>query len=317
MVLRALAKLFRREGVDHEEGKYQPMGSPALSGRYAWSTFSNSSLTDDLDGPTQLGKQAGWRDQNPVWFSFSAGLPSWDSWANRTVVRRLIGAWLRDRRQFSRKWRGRTCPICGYSGVFISVGHPPRWDARCPQCGSRERHRLTQLWIAEDGGNKLDGKRILHFAPERAVIDQMRANPLYETADLHRMDVKHRVNITQVPLPDASYDVVIAHHVLEHVDDDRQAMKELFRLLKPGGTAVLSVPINATRQQTYERGTITRPEQRAVHFGGRDHKRYYGLDFATRLTDVGFQVETFRVSQEVEVAYGLLRDEWLTIARKT
>ena len=201
-------------------------------------------------------------------------------------------------------------------GMFISVGKPPRWDARCPQCGSRERHRLTQLWIAEDGGNKLDGKHILHFAPEKAVVRQMRDNPLYETADLHQRGVMHRVDITQVPLPDASYDVVIAHHVLEHIDNDGQAMSELFRLLRPGGLAVLSVPINATRQQTYENPLATSPEQRFAHFSGEDHKRFYGLDFAEPLVRAGFRVATFRVSPEDEVRYGLLRDEWLTIARK-
>lgn len=87
-------------------------------------------------------------------------------------------------------------------------------------------------------------------------------------------------------LPDANYDVVIAHHVLEHVDDDRRAMRELFRLLKPGGLAVLSVPINASREQTYENSAIS-PEHRVAYFGGADHKRYYWWDFADRLTEVG------------------------------
>ena len=232
------------------------------------------------------------------------------------VLRRLAAAWLQDRGQFSRKWLARTCPICGYFGMFISVGKPPRWGARCPQCGSRECHRLTQLWIADDGGNKLDGKRILHFPPERAVVRRMRDNLLYETADLHQTGVTHRVDITQVALPDASYDVVIAHHVLEHVDNDRQAMRELFRLLKPGGLAVLSVPINATRQLTHENALATSPEQRYAHFSGEDHRRFYGLDFADRLAGAGFNVATFRVSPEDEVRYGLLRDEWLTIATK-
>jgi len=74
-----------------------------------------------------------------------------------TMLRRLAGAWLRDRRQFREKRLPRTCPICGYHGVFISVGHPPRWDARCLGCGSRERHRLTHLWITEGGGDRLAG----------------------------------------------------------------------------------------------------------------------------------------------------------------
>jgi 2-polyprenyl-3-methyl-5-hydroxy-6-metoxy-1,4-benzoquinol methylase len=85
----------------------------------------------------------------------------------------------------------------------------------------------------------------------------MHDNPLYETADLRQASVTHRADISQVPLPDASYDVVIAHPVLEHVDNDRQAMSELFRLLRPGGLAVLSVPINAAQQQTYENPLAT------------------------------------------------------------
>ena len=89
-----------------------------------------------------------------------------DSW---TRTRRLAAAWLRDRRQFGGRRLPRTCPICGYHGVFVSVGHPGRWDARCLNCGSRERHRLLHLWITEGGGDKLAGKRILHFAPEKGV----------------------------------------------------------------------------------------------------------------------------------------------------
>ena len=115
-------------------------------------------------------------------------------------------------------------------------------------------------------------------------------------------------------VPDA--DVVIAHHVLEHVDNDRQAMRELFRLLKPGGLAVLSVPINASRQLTHETPLATSPEQRFAHFSGEDHRRFYGLDFGERVVRAGFCVVTFRVSPEDEVRYGLLRDEWLTIAEK-
>ena len=235
---------------------------------------------------------------------------------NSTILRRLVEAWWRDRGQFSRVKIPRTCPICGYHGIFVSVGRPSRWDVRCLQCGSRERHRLTHLWRTEGGGNKLSGKRILHFAPEKTVMQQMRGNPLYETADLHQKGVTHQLDITRTGLPDASYDVVMAHHVLEHIDDDRQAMRELFRLLKPGGFGVFTVPINPTRQHTYENPAITDPALRFVHFGGEDHKRYYGLDFADRLTEAGFQVETFRMPPEREVEFGLLRNEWIYIARK-
>jgi len=98
-------------------------------------------------------------------------------------------------------------------------------------------------------------------------------------------------------------------------DDDRAAMREMFRLLKPGGVALLSVPINPTRP-TYENPAITGKAERRAHFSAHDHLRYYGTDFADRLSGVGFAVETFRMPQEQEVRYGLLRDEWIYIARK-
>lgn len=233
-----------------------------------------------------------------------------------TARRRLIGAWLRDRSQFQRKILPRTCPVCGYHGIFISVGKPSRWDARCLNCGCRERHRLTWLWMIEGGGNKLDGKRILHFAPEKVWMTQMRDNKLYETADLLQKGVTHKVDITRVPLPDASYDVVMAHHVLEHINDDKTAMRELFRLLKPGGIGLFSVPINTSRQKTYEDPAIADPDLRVAHFSAPDHKRYYGLDFADKLAETGFTVKTFRMPPEQEVHYGLLRDEWIYVAAK-
>ena len=235
---------------------------------------------------------------------------------NITVTRRLISAWFRDATQFRRPWFRRDCPMCGYHGMFVSVGRPVRYDVRCPQCGCRERHRLIWLWITEGGGNKLDGKRILHFAPEAVWMKRMRDNPNYETADLYQKGVDHTVDITKLPFSDASYDVAMANHVLEHVDDDNAAMRELFRILKPNGFALLSVPLNPSRRETYRDPAITDPRLRLLHFGGTDHKRYYGLDIADQLGGHGFVVETFRMPPELEARYGLLRDEWIYIARK-
>jgi SAM-dependent methyltransferase len=231
-------------------------------------------------------------------------------------VRRLLGAVWRDPGQFRRRIVKRTCPICGYHGIFISVGHPPMWDVRCIECGGRHRHRLTQLWITEGGGNRLAGRRILHFAPEKAVMRQMRGNPLYETADLQQTGVTHRIDITRIPFAEATYDVVIAHHVLEHNDDDRAAMREIHRILRPSGFAILTTPINGTRETTYENPAITDPVLRTLHFSAPDHRRYYGLDFETRLQEAGFTTERFRLPPDQEVQYGLLRDEWITIAHK-
>jgi SAM-dependent methyltransferase len=128
--------------------------------------------------------------------------------------------------------------------------------------------------------------------------------------------VTHKVDITRVPLPDASYDVVMANHVLEHIPDDAAAMRELFRLLKPGGLALLTVPLNPSRRQTYENPAVITPAARWAHFSAHDHVRMYGLDFADRLAAAGFAVDTFRLSPQDEVRHGLLRTEWLYIARK-
>jgi SAM-dependent methyltransferase len=243
-------------------------------------------------------------DQKP------AHLPRW------TIRRRLISAWLRDRHQFDGGKLPRLCPICGHQGTMISVGHPPRWDARCASCGSRERHRLLWLWATRDGGNELARKHILHFAPEKALRRALRNNPSYETADLYQTGVTHRVDVRHLPLPDATYDVVIANHVLEHIDDDRQAMAELFRILRPDGVALLTVPINPTRATTYEDPAITDPVRRQAHFNAPDHRRFYGLDFADRLKATGFAVETFRVTPAEEVRFGLLPMEWLYVATR-
>lgn len=118
------------------------------------------------------------------------GLRSPLSWR---VMRRLLSSALRNPLQFTQRRPSCLCPICNYSGAFIAVGRPPRPNARCPNCGSRERHRLAHLWATEGGENRLAGKRILHFAPEKAIQRQMRGNRLYETADLHQEGVTYRL----------------------------------------------------------------------------------------------------------------------------
>jgi SAM-dependent methyltransferase len=237
-------------------------------------------------------------------------------WYNWGLARRLIGAWLRDPRQFSGDRRPRLCPICGHDGVMVDAGPPPRWDARCAGCGSLERHRLLWLWATRERISRLAGRRVLHIVPDRALRGMLRDNPAYDTADWRRRDVTYRAHLTRLPVAQESYDVVIASHVLQRIDDDSQAMRELFRVLRPGGLALLTVPINPTRTITYEDPTITRPADRQAHFNGPDHWRFYGLDFADRLRDVGFSVDTFRMTPAEEVTFGLLPTEWLYVATR-
>ena len=230
------------------------------------------------------------------------------------IVRRMAGAWLRDRHQFATGRLARLCPICGHKGIMIAVGHPSRWDARCAHCGSRERHRLLWLWVTEGDGNRLAGKRILHFAPEKALRQVLAGYPGYETADLLQRGVTHRVDIARLPMESGTYDAVIANHVLEHIDDDRRAMRELFRILRRNGTALITVPVNPAREATYENAAITDPVEREAHFNAPDHRRFYGLDFADRLAEAGFRAGTFRLTPAREVQFGLLPMEWLYVA---
>ena len=231
------------------------------------------------------------------------------------ITRRFIEAWWKDSKQFSRRKIPRDCPVCGYHGTFLSVGRPSRWDVRCPKCASRNRHRLMWLYFQEA---EIDPStmRILNFGPEKCMIERMRDNPNYETADLHAKIARFRLDITDIDRPDDYFDMVIAHHVLEHVDDDRKAMRELCRVTRPGGIAAISVPLDLTRERTYENPAITDLDERFVHFGGTDHKRYYARDFGDRLAEAGFEVTPYRRDEPDEVRYSLTRGQQIYICHK-
>ncbi len=184
----------------------------------------------------------------------------------------------------------RTCPCCGFEGTFGLFGSPPRIDAQCPKCFSVERHRLFQ--IAFDRG--LLGKDghiaepVLHFAAERILEKLLRANlSHYETADLY-VGADLKLNIEAIDKEDLSYGTVIANHVLEHVDD-QAAFAEIFRILRPGGQFIVSVPMIEGWARTYEKEGIETESDRALHFGQFDHVRYYGSDFRDRVQSAGFR----------------------------
>lgn len=237
---------------------------------------------------------------------------------NLTVTRRTLEGLLKDRRQFSPTSRGRKlvreCPICGHSGRFLSLEHGLRLDSRCPSCGSRERHRLLHLYLTEDGGWKLDGQRVLHFAPERHMLARMKDSPLYVSADLRQAGVTRQIDATAIPYPDGAFDTLIAHHMLEHIPDDRAALREFARVLRPGGTALLSVPQNHSVEDTDEDPAITDPMLKFWRFGGYDHQRLYGRDFPVRLAAIGFDVRAYRRPAEDQLRYALLRDEVIYVA---
>lgn len=208
----------------------------------------------------------------------------------------------------------RNCPICGYQGYFAPVGQPPRPEARCRECGSKERHRLFWLWFA-DQKDKL-AEPILHFAPEATLSHRFRAlYPDYRTADLYK-DADLTLDIENIDLATGSVNTIICNHVLEHVAD-RAALKELFRVLSPTGTLICSVPIVEGWEKTYENDAVTTPEEREQHFGQKGHARYYGRDFRQRLRDAGFvHIEEITAEGPAVVEFGLWRGEKFFVCGK-
>lgn len=234
------------------------------------------------------------------------------AWQETTIKGTSV---LHDPLQFQRPAYQRHCPVCQYRGRFWSFGAPPRGDALCPNCFSLERHRLFQLLLNRYAAAWLRGRCILHFAPEDWVRRRLAAIATYLTADISGHGVDYQCAIESMPFPNDSVDVIMANHVLEHVDDDERAFREIRRVIKPDGRAILSVPLIHGWKTTYENPNIRAPRDRRAHFGQEDHKRVYGRDFADRLRRAGFAVEVFQVVPADEVRFGLRRGEQMFIAR--
>jgi SAM-dependent methyltransferase len=194
------------------------------------------------------------------------------------------------------------CPCCGgHFAGFISGGPCLRPNACCPRCGSLERHRLLWLYLQEKTGFFTQQLRVLHVAPESIFQETFKRLPNldYISADIASPLAMVKMDITDIHFPDNTFDVILCSHVLEHIPDDRLAMRELFRVLKPGGWAILQVPIDMARETTYEDPAITGPEERRIHFGQDDHVRWYGRDYEARLTAAGFAVSVRSFASEI------------------
>jgi SAM-dependent methyltransferase len=187
------------------------------------------------------------------------------------------------------------CPICnGRFRKFLPYGYNRvRDNVLCPKCLSLERHRLLWLYLKNRTGIFTENLRVLHIAPEQCFYKRLRnlKNLNYTTADLESPIADVKLDIQAMPFGENEFDVVICNHVLEHVPDDRKAMREIYRVLKSGGFALLQVPTNYSMEETYEDFTITDPYEREKHFRQKDHYRLYGMDYLKRLGDAGFTVE--------------------------
>ncbi|MCI5057658.1 MAG: methyltransferase domain-containing protein [Flavobacteriales bacterium] len=189
------------------------------------------------------------------------------------------------------------CNICDSKyKKFLSYGqgNAHRANVLCPNCLSLERHRAMWKYLQDETKFFSAHLKVLHIAPEQCFYGRFRKmkNLDYTTGDLYSPLADIKFDLHEIPLEDNTYDVVFCNHVLEHVDDDHKCMTELHRVLKPGGFAILQVPIDYTREETYEDPSITSPEDREREFWQKDHVRLFGKDYPKKLEAAGFNVES-------------------------
>lgn len=210
------------------------------------------------------------------------------------------------------------CPICEKaSRRWISLGLD---EGMCPRCMSEGRHRLLGLYMREELKIATKPTRILHFAAEYCFIRRFSRMPniTHVVADLDPPRGGVKMDITAIPLQSESVDLVICSHVLEHVQEDAKAMRELKRVLRPNGTALIMCPVSYDLPSTYEDPSIISPEARREAFHQNDHVRLYGADFDDRLRASGFEVDANRYGLSLNgraTRYGLDRHEVLYVCK--
>jgi len=175
------------------------------------------------------------------------------------------------------------------------IGAGERDNCVCPNCRSKDRDRWLFLFLSQETGFFKNKKKLLHLAPERCLrnVFGRLANLDYINADLNPDHADVQMDITDIQYPDNHFDVILCNHVLEHIPDDGKAMRELLRVLKPGGWAILQVPISLKLSETYEDFSVTTPAEKERHFGQFDHVRIYGQDYVGRLKNAGFDVRIY------------------------
>lgn len=249
--------------------------------------------------------------------------------ANQTAKRIARTAIPSEYRWRVRRWAARTahfgmarfCVCCGsYLREFTTFGDPPRPQARCPVCGALERHRLVAMFLREHERLFRDMRRVLHVAPEPPLVRffSARANERYVSLDLKADGVMVQADLTGMPFAEHAFDFIYCSHVLEHVPNDRAAMAELHRILRPEGIAVIQVPV--LREVTFEDPSITDPQTRRRLFGQPDHVRIYGRDVEDRLADARFAVSVEHPQRDLDEAIvarcGLSRQDDVYFCRK-
>lgn len=217
-----------------------------------------------------------------------------------------------------------TDPIDGKSfRSFLPYGYgTQRNNVLSPSTLSLERHRLLWLYLQNDTDFFTAKKSVLHFAPEQCFLKRFQKlnNLNYTTTDLESPIADVKADICNLPFEDNSYDIILCNHVLEHIPDDTKAMKELYRVMKPGGYGIFQIPQDLNRETTFEDDSITDKKERAAIFGQYDHVRIYGRDYFDKLRNIGFKVKemdytTKLTNAEIE-RYCLAKGEIIPVVYK-
>ena len=219
-----------------------------------------------------------------------------------------------------------TDPIDGKSfKKFLPYGYgTQRENALSPSTLSLERHRLMWLFLQDETDFFSSKKtlKVLHIAPEQCFLDIFRKqkNLDYTTSDLESPIADVKADICDLPFDDNSYDIIFCNHVLEHIPDDKKAMQELYRVLKPNGMGIFQIPQDLNRKTTFEDNTIIDKKERAKIFGQYDHVRVYGQDYFNKLRAIGFTVNevdyTKKIAPEKLARFALMKGEILPVCYK-
>jgi SAM-dependent methyltransferase len=173
---------------------------------------------------------------------------------------------------------------------------------------------LLYLWLERKTDFFSAPYRLLHIAPEHCYLRPFERlfGEKYITADLESPLAKVKLDVQQMPFGDCEFDVVICNHILEHVDSDRKALEEIYRVMRHCGWGILLSPVDYGLESSYEDPTKTTPEERREAFGQPDHLRIFGRDYADRLRAIGFEVEEIKatdfLSAEEITHYGIATD---------
>jgi predicted SAM-dependent methyltransferase len=217
------------------------------------------------------------------------------------------------------------CPVCEKSfKKFLPYGYNDlqRDNVLCPYDLTLERHRLMWVYLKTKSNFFTDDLKVMHIAPEQCFYKTFRKqkNIDYTTGDLESPLADLHFDLHKIPLEDNQYDVIFCNHVMEHVENDEQCLKELLRIMKPGGWGIFQVPIDTTRDTTYEDASITDPKEREKHFWQYDHVRLYGTNYPDVLRSAGFEVEEYdyrkELNEETYSRYRFHEGEMLYIVHK-